>query len=353
MEKPSVSVIIPFYNTEKVLFERCIKSVLSQTYDNYECLIIDDGSRQEYETYLDDFSIHDSRIVVFHKDNSGLGSTRNYGVSKARGNFVFFLDADDYISPYTLEIGMRLARETQVDMIVGGLIHVADDEILEFQNKENNKTIVRSHADKVSYIMHICGIKRNEYALTVGQVGMSACSKFVKLDIAKQIQFENDRYWDEDNLWNILMANQCNKILVVDVCWYAYVINPNSMIRSYTVDRTEEFQFRAKQEYNLIKSLYPDCIQGAYCQIWDGLLRYCRTDVFHTENPNCGQVRYRSFCNAIDFNEFRETIENIDFNFERRRKYRLVKKIIKKLLGLKYKRLAYIALEKCIKRIKF
>lgn len=353
MDKSKVSIVIPFYNTDKYMFERCIQSVLDQKYTEFECLIIDDGSKPDFKEFLDGFENKDDRIRVFHKKNGGLGNTRNFGVRKAVGDYMFFLDSDDYISPYTLEFGMRLASETDADLIVGGLKHVDIDESPVFKESSNIVLTIESNEDKEKYVMHLCGIKQEAYIIENGQIGPSACSRFIRRKIALDCAFENDKYWDEDNLFNIRLANKCKKILVVDVCWYAYVINSDSMIRSYAGDRTKEFQIRAKQEYYLLKDTWPNCMQGAYCQIWDGLLRYCRTDTFQNSNPNSKEVKYRNFCKAIDFDEFRESINNIDFNFENRLKYKFVKKTIRKLLMLKNKKVAYLTLEACNKRIKY
>lgn len=353
MTNTKVSVIIPFYNTKRELFDRCVKSVLQQTYIDFECLIIDDGSKDEYAKILVEYEQLDVRIRLLHKENGGLGNARNYGVANSVGEYVFFLDSDDYISPYTFEIGMKLALESDADMIVGGLKHMDTDEIPIFKSKSKREIEIENRNEKVALIMHMSGIKQKIYSLEDGQIGPSACSRFVKRQIALDVQFENDKYWDEDNLWNISLVDRCYKILIADVCWYIYVINSNSMVRGYAGDRTKEFQIRAVQEYEQIKELWPECMQGAYYHIWDGLLRYCRTDTFQTLNPKKRQDKYLSFCKAIDFREFNEAIRNIDFNYERRFKYRLVKKTIKNLLLLNNKKLAFRTLEECIKRIKY
>lgn len=352
-ESHLVSVIIPFYNTKKELMDRCVDSVIAQTYPNFECVIVDDGSADVFATYLSEYEAKDSRIKVVHKANQGLGSTRNYGVNIANGDYVFFLDSDDYISPYTLKTGVEIIRQTYADMVVGGLLHIKPEEKPEFGESVRDIIIIESQEEKKEYVLHLSGIKQSKYQLEQGNTGTSACSRLVKRNLARMVCFEEDKYWDEDDIWNITFVHKCNRIVVADVLWYAYVINPQSMVRGYAGDRTVEFQFRAKQEYYLIKELWPACMQGAYCHIWDGLLRYCRTDSFQPANPNPKAKRYKNFIKAIDFPEFRDSIQHIDFNFDRRLKYRIVKKTIRRLLLLHNKRLAYIALKICNKKIVF
>lgn len=353
MTNVKVSIIIPFYNRNKNIMDRCIYSVLKQTYSNYECLIIDDGSKEDNSKFLSEYENLDARIKVYHKPNGGAGSARNFGVLYADGEYVYFLDSDDYISPYTLEVGMRLASKTDADMIVGGLIHINADEEAPFQNIERGTVTVQNREDKLALILHFSGIKQQPYIMHVGATGTSPCSRFVRRTIAMEVRFENDKFWDEDDLWNISLVDRCNKIIVADICWYAYVINPDSMVRGYAGDRTEEFQIRSKQEYERIKTLWPECMQGAYHHIWDGLLRYCRTDTFQPANPKNMTERYKDFCKAMEFVQFDEAIHNIDFSYEKRLKYKMVKTVLKRMLLLRNKKPAFIILKECIRRIKF
>ncbi len=346
-----ISVIIPTYNTPIKMLNRCVKSVLAQTYKSFECIIVDDGSEDEYAARLDKYA--GGRIRVLHKPNGGLGSARNFGVQNARGEYVFFLDSDDYISPYALENGKAIADSTGADMVVGGIVHTGPKEKISFSRKESKTVCVSDQETKIAYIEHICNYKQTMFALNRGNTGVSACSKLVKREVVLKAPFENDKYWDEDNLWNISAVAVCKKLVIADNLWYAYVINPDSMVRGYKGDRTYEFRFRAKQEYELIKRLWPDCMQGAYYMIWDGLLRYCRTDTFQKNNTHSGSRRYKAFLNAVDFPEFREAMKKIDFDNEKRFIYRLVKKTMKLLMNMKNKRAAYLLLCLCIKYIKF
>lgn len=348
-----ISVVIPYYNTDKKLMDRCINSVLNQTEHSFECIIVDDGSSEEYTNYLSEYEKENDRIKVIHKENKGLGSTRNYGVSAANGEYVFFLDSDDYLSPFVVERGIDIALETKADMIVGGLQHISSTETPTFTDGKNVLSIIESKDDKKKYINHISIASQEEYLLKKGRVGVSACGKFVKRELAKKVPFDECKYWDEDNIWSLSIAYECQKIVIVDTLWYYYVINPNSMIRGYAGDRTKEFQYRAKQEYQLFIKLWPECIQGAYHHMWSGLLTYCRTDVFHPDNPNSNQQKYYCFRNAIDFDELKTSIRKIDFSSEKRVKYRVVKQTIKHLLLLPNKRYAYYLLRFCNKKIVF
>lgn len=112
-----ISIIVPVYNTEKYLDE-CIQSVLEQTYTNWELLLIDDGSTDSSGTICDKYAAEDSRILVFHKENGGVSSARNIGLAHAKGEWVIFIDSDDWIDErYLYEI---LSEAENVDLVITG-----------------------------------------------------------------------------------------------------------------------------------------------------------------------------------------------------------------------------------------
>ena len=111
---PSISIIIPFYNTKKEYFNRCIMSVMEQTYDNYEVIIINDGSEPEYKNMLDKIEKKDNRIRVIHKKNEGSAIARNVGLLESKCDYIMFLDADDALTDYCLEEAVNIIDNTIV-----------------------------------------------------------------------------------------------------------------------------------------------------------------------------------------------------------------------------------------------
>lgn len=109
------SIIIPVYNSEKYL-DRCIQSILNQNYDNFEVLLIDDGSSDNSGNICDRYAEKDARIKVIHKENGGQSSARNIGLENAKGEFVGFVDSDDWIEPKTLEYLINLLNENSADI---------------------------------------------------------------------------------------------------------------------------------------------------------------------------------------------------------------------------------------------
>ncbi|MCD8266102.1 MAG: glycosyltransferase [Prevotellaceae bacterium] len=118
MEQPLVSVIVPVFNAGKYL-SQCVESVLGQTFTRWELLLVDDGSTDGSTEACDAYALRDSRIRVWHKGNGGASSARNVGLDKARGEWIAFLDADDYLLPHSLKALVEEALRSGADLIAG------------------------------------------------------------------------------------------------------------------------------------------------------------------------------------------------------------------------------------------
>lgn len=124
MKNPKISVIVPVYNAESTI-RRCVDSILAQTYTDFECLLIDDGSKDLSRAICDEYAEKDSRVRVFHKENGGVSSARNVGLDNMRGEWVTFVDSDDYLQSGFLE---SLAFFSDSDLVIGNCIWVNDNE---------------------------------------------------------------------------------------------------------------------------------------------------------------------------------------------------------------------------------
>jgi glycosyltransferase involved in cell wall biosynthesis len=112
---PLFSIIVPVFKTEKYL-EKCVTSILRQTYKDFELILVDDGSPDNCPQMCDDYAANDSRVMVIHKDNGGVSSARNCGIEAAIGTYIWFVDSDDYIEPYSLEQLYNAQKKEQADI---------------------------------------------------------------------------------------------------------------------------------------------------------------------------------------------------------------------------------------------
>ena len=111
MTTPLISVIVPVYRVEEYL-ERCVKSILSQTYKNLEVILVDDGSPDQCPAICDACAEKDARVKVIHQENKGLSGARNAGIDAASGEYLAFVDSDDYVSPHFIEELYQLLQDT-------------------------------------------------------------------------------------------------------------------------------------------------------------------------------------------------------------------------------------------------
>ena len=125
---PTVSIIVPVYNAEKTL-ARCVDSILNQTYEDYELLLVNDGSTDSSGALCDAYAARDSRVQVFHKENAGVSNARNLALSQARGTYLQFLDSDDWITPEATLSLVRAAEDHQCDLVISDFYRVVGERV--------------------------------------------------------------------------------------------------------------------------------------------------------------------------------------------------------------------------------
>lgn len=113
---PKISIIIPIYNVEKYL-RRCLDSVSNQTFSDWEAICVDDGTKDSCGKIIDEYAARDSRFVALHKENGGLSDARNEGIKLAKGEFIVYLDSDDFIHPQTFEIALSIQERSGAEMV--------------------------------------------------------------------------------------------------------------------------------------------------------------------------------------------------------------------------------------------
>lgn len=155
---PLVSIIIPVYNVEKYLY-RCVKSILSQDYYDYEIILVDDGSTDGSGMICDELTEQHGHISVIHKPNGGQGSARNAGLNHAKGKYIWFIDSDDYISPHSLSVIMSQITQGDFDALFFPYI------------KSNGNILIGEAVGK-----YHAGVYRGQQLLLEGLVNMSMCT---------------------------------------------------------------------------------------------------------------------------------------------------------------------------------
>ena len=225
--KPLVTIIVPIYNVEKYL-EKCINSIIKQTYINLEIILIDDGSPDNCAVICDNYAHNDKRIKVVHQNNGGLSVARNTGLSMAHGEYIYFLDGDDWIEKTLIEENLSIMMAEKLDMIIFGYYE-------EF-------------ADKT--IKHLQG---NELWLTqkikdeLLSINMEPCvwNKIYKKNVFHDIRFPIKQNVEDLYILGNILKNS-KKIRCNEKCYYHYNrINFSSITQSQEILKTSKELFLA------------------------------------------------------------------------------------------------------------
>ena len=220
-----VSVIVPVYNVEEYLAE-CIDSILVQTYSNFEILIVDDGSKDNSGIICDEYASKDCRIHVFHKENGGLSSARNYGIENAIGEYLIFVDSDDYwLERDCLEKLIKVANDFNADIVRGELKEVDEnrrDLLIKDLSKKSKKGLqVMSSAEF--------------YKNIVNGENFSVLFLFKKRIFDKGLRFNENKYFEEDVELNIRLFCEDWRCVYTPEIFYAYRKRPNSIVNTSNI----------------------------------------------------------------------------------------------------------------------
>lgn len=215
MNNDLISVVVPCYNVAKYL-EKCVESIVNQSYQNLEIILVDDGAKDSTPELCDKLALTDSRIKVLHKVNGGLSDARNAGLAIARGKYITFFDSDDWIEPDTLKIAIEKMADNNLDLVVWG--YTAD-----FVDADEKVLSNRNCA-----ISGICELGGDASVLTQKDaLGISgyAWNKLYKTDIIKNnnLEFQKRISLVEDILFNSLYFCKCNKIEFIDYIGNHYI----------------------------------------------------------------------------------------------------------------------------------
>lgn len=236
-----VTVVLPIYNVENYL-DRCIKSVVSQTYENLEILLIDDGSTDSCSEMCDEWAKKDSRIKVIHKENQGLGMARNTGIENANGEYICFFDSDDYIASDTIEKAYGQAVDDKADAVFFG-INFCDE-----KGKVTDSFIcplgkVKYENEQVRNFFLPEFIAPDPDGDGVKLFYMSPCILLYSMSTIKRCnwRFVSEREIISEDVYSLLsLFKHVSKVSVLPEAFYYYCTNGSSLSRSYRKDRFEK-----------------------------------------------------------------------------------------------------------------
>lgn len=259
--KELITVVVPIYNVEKYL-DKCIQSIINQTYRNLEIILVDDGSKDSSFMICDKYQTEDDRIQVIHKENGGLSDARNIGIDIAHGQYIMFIDSDDFIDLKMIEILYENLKQTDSDISLCGVNIVKNNKIKK-NNKENKLEVFsRKQAYQNLY---------NYRALET----VVAWNKLYKIKIFDDIRYPKGKI-NEDAFIIHKLLEKIDKIVYTPQKLYFYIKRKGSITGNFNLKRLDELDafeqriqfFKEKNMQELYeKSLYRYCASNRYCYI--------------------------------------------------------------------------------------
>lgn len=307
MNNPLVSVIVPIYNVDRYL-RACIDSIIDQTYSNLEIILVDDGSPDKCPEICDEYAKNDNRVNVIHQKNGGLSAARNAGIDVAHGEFLTFIDSDDFIA------------KNYVELLYNGLSELGADISIASFCKFSEKDALNIHSHELPFdekIKEECFRRYGSLNAELSMPFISACNKLYHKKLFDEIRFPIGKLY-EDAFTTYKLLNEAEKVVFTETQLYFYRLNPQSILgqsfREKHLEMVEAFQsgmdyFSQKGMPEIAEMfLSPLLMREIYC--WWGVSYVLKNkkmaeDVLNDYRENCRKLKNKKNVYSIWFIVFK------------------------------------------------
>ena len=252
MNQPEISIIIPVYKVEKYL-NCCLDSVLSQTFSDFEVILVDDGSPDNCGKICDEYAKKDPRFCVIHKENGGISDARNAGLKVATGRYIGFVDSDDYIEPEMYAVLYRMIQEENADIAVCGMY-----------NCFGSKRTVQ-YSPKETFVCD--GKQALAFMLEGKKVEAVVCNKLYRKEFFHKYSFLKDKIYEDIFLLPSLFLSS-DKVVVTTEHYYNYRHRAESITTSPYSEAAWDMVDAYKQAYEQIRDYCPELTDIAIFRIY-------------------------------------------------------------------------------------
>lgn len=240
----TVSIIVPIYKVEEYL-DRCIWSILNQTWSDFELILVDDGSPDKCPAICDEWEKKDKRIKVIHKENGGLSDARNAGLKISSGEFIVFVDSDDWLAVDYLRILMESIQNSQCDIVECGIIRTKGEKTTGVFSEEKNKEIVLFEVEDALREL-----------INDGKFHQYVWNKLYRRNVIDKIFFEKGKT-NEDEFWTYQVFGNAKKIGLINIPLYYYLQRETSIMgEGYSLKRLDALEAKLERQ-KYIKCKYP------------------------------------------------------------------------------------------------
>lgn len=217
--KPEISIVVPIYKVEKYL-DKCVHSLLNQSYTNIEIVLVNDGSPDGCPVMCDNYAKQDSRIRVIHKENGGLSDARNTGMKLSKGEYILFVDSDDYIELDACEKFLNVMNDQKPDIVVGNAKRIEGSKVFEMSHKLNTNSEA------------ITGVDYLKKELKTKTMHISACLNLYNRSflLDNELEFKIGIF-HEDEQFTPRAFLKAKKVIGTDIGFYNYIIREGSITK--------------------------------------------------------------------------------------------------------------------------
>lgn len=312
---PSISIIIPVYNTNINFLNECMDSITSQTFEDYEVILVDDGSANGVGMACDQYARRNSRFRVIHQKNRGVSAARNAGTDIAVGKWIIYVDPDDWLEEKTLELLYSKIEKKDPDILIFGRFDNFSDCQKEQRYFSQRKGICRTAAPKLIRNMQL-GIM-NEYIRRVAGYNGSPCMQIVKRDFINNgsLRFNEKIKIMEDGIYNLYLLEKAEHVVIWDIPLYHYRQHRKSVTKRYNPETTEDFVHTFRELYKFVRMHRED---GDFYRAYEialmrGYLRILQKDIFDPGNDMPDRKKRRKWLHIIQTTDFFRQLEKADF----------------------------------------
>ena len=332
IEKALVSVVVPIYNMEKYL-DRCVKSIISQSYQNLEIILIDDGSTDHSSQMCDAWAEKDSRIQVVHKKNEGLGFARNTGIFHATGKYICFLDSDDYYAPEMIESCCSIAEKENADLVCFGEDVVTQDGIVVHRRIPTPPRFVFEGEEVRSCVIPKL-LSTDEETGEAWNLSLSACFSLFSVEMIRRSgwKFVSERDILSEDFYSMLkLYKHVEKLVIIPQVLYHYTINPFSLSRIYRKDRYDRIVHFTHAMLELIEEFdSPVRLQPGVAKIHVGLTIGAMKQIVSSRDNFF--EKYQNIKRIVQDGFLQCLLQDNDFSKESYSKWLLIQAVRRKLV---------------------
>ena len=305
-----LSIIIPAYNSEKYILN-CILSIINDKFSDFEIIVINDGSKDKTKEIVE--NIKDERIKLYNNQNHGVSYSRNFGLKKASGEYIMFIDADDTLMPNSLYRMMNVIKNEEADIVIG-------------QYREKKENIKIDRLEKKDIISALISPNRNYLdSSLLGFVWGRIYSK----RILKNVLFDENIHFKEDMLFNLDAYSNSDRIIIIPDKCYNYILNENSasfkFYPTYDLEINYFYNILKMKEKNQLIDNNDLYIWGIYMY-----MNYLKHNALHKKSKGNYLKNIR---NTFENKMWCEIFNNVD-SIKLDKKYRLLQKLFKKRFSI-------------------